>query len=49
MLSKKCKYAIHALVFMGHHPDEKFLIKDISSSCQIPKKFLEGILLDLDE
>lgn len=47
MLSKKCKYAIHALVYMGKEPHEKFLIKDISSACRIPKKFLEAILLDL--
>ena len=48
MLSKKCKYAIHALVHMGRHPEEKFLIKDISEACQIPKKFLEAILLELN-
>jgi Rrf2 family protein len=47
MLSKKCKYAIHALVHMARTPEEKFLIKDISESCNIPKKFLEAILLDL--
>jgi len=47
MLSKKCKYAIHALVHMAKDPDEKFLIKDISDACNIPKKFLEAILLDL--
>jgi Rrf2 family protein len=47
MLSKKCKYAIHALVHMAKHPDDKFLIKDISEACSIPKKFLETILLDL--
>lgn len=47
MLSKKCKYAIHALVHMARKPDEKFLIKDIADACHIPKKFLEGILLDL--
>lgn len=47
MLSKKCKYAIHALVHMGRKPDDKFLIKDISDACRIPKKFLETILLDL--
>lgn len=47
MLSKKCKYAIHALVHMAHDPEEKFLIKDISEACNIPKKFLEAILLDL--
>lgn len=47
MISKKCKYAIHALVFMGKQPQEKFLIKDVSQACRIPKKFLEAILLDL--
>ena|SRR5687768_541056 len=48
MLSKKCKYAIHALVHMGHQPEEKFLIKEISDACNIPKKFLEAILLELN-
>ncbi|HRJ30292.1 MAG TPA: Rrf2 family transcriptional regulator [Cyclobacteriaceae bacterium] len=47
MLSKKCKYAIHALVHMAKAPEEKFLIKDIAEACHIPKKFLEAILLDL--
>jgi Rrf2 family protein len=48
MLSKKCKYAIHALVHMARQPEDKFLIKDISTACNIPKKFLEAILLDLN-
>lgn len=47
MISKKCKYAIHALVHMAKDPTRKFLIKEISQECQIPKKFLEAILLDL--
>ena len=47
MLSKKCKYAIHALVHMAKTPADKFLIKDISEACAIPKKFLETIMLDL--
>lgn len=47
MLSKKCKYAIHALVHMAKKPKEKFLIREISAACHIPKKFLENILLDL--
>jgi len=47
MLSKKCKYAIHALIHMAKNPSDKFLIKDISAACSIPKKFLESILLDL--
>ena len=47
MISKKCKYAIHAFVHMAKQPEEKYLIKDISQTCNIPKKFLEAILLDL--
>ena len=47
MLSKKCKYAVHALVHMAKTPAEKYLIKDISEACGISKKFLEAILLDL--
>jgi Rrf2 family protein len=47
MLSKKCKYAIHALVHMAKEPGQKFLIRDISQQCRIPKKFLETILLEL--
>ncbi len=47
MISKRCKYAIHALVHMARDPEEKYLIRDISSACNIPKKFLEAILLDL--
>ena len=47
MISKKCKYAIHALVHMAKDPEQKFLIKTISDACNIPKKFLEAILLDL--
>jgi Rrf2 family protein len=47
MLSRKCKYAIHALVFMAKNPHGKFLIKEVSAACSIPKKFLESIMLDL--
>jgi Rrf2 family protein len=32
---------------MAKQPEEKFLIKEISDACNIPKKFLEAILLDL--
>src|SRR5690349_17823596 len=48
MLSKKCKYAIHALVHMASKPEDKFLIKEISEACHIPRKFLEAILLELN-
>lgn len=47
MLSKRCKYAIHSLVHIAKSPQDKYLIKDISEACNIPKKFLEAILLDL--
>ena len=47
MLSKKCKYAVHALVHMAKRPKDKFLIKEVSDACCIPKKFLEAIMLDL--
>lgn len=32
---------------MAKKPEEKYLIRDISQACYIPKKFLEAILLDL--
>jgi Rrf2 family protein len=32
---------------MAKRPEERFLIRDISDACNIPRKFLEGILLDL--
>lgn len=48
MLSKKAKYALNALVKLARHYDEgPLLISDIARSENIPKKFLEAILLDL--
>jgi Rrf2 family protein len=48
MLSKKSKYAIHALVYLATKQDEgPVLISEISEKQHIPKKFLEAILLDL--
>jgi Rrf2 family protein len=48
MLSKKCKYAIHALVYLAeHHNEGPVHIQDISTARNIPKKFLETILLEL--
>ncbi len=32
---------------MAKEPTEKYVIKDISEACRIPKKFLEAILLEL--
>ncbi|MBI3218324.1 MAG: Rrf2 family transcriptional regulator [Bacteroidetes bacterium] len=48
MLSKKCKYAIHALVYLAErHEKGPVQIQDISDDQHIPKKFLEAILLEL--
>ena len=48
MLSKKCKYAIHALVYLAERYQQGPVhIQDIAESERIPKKFLEAILLEL--
>ncbi len=48
MLSKKCKYAIHALVYLTERYEQgPVQIQDISEKKHIPKKFLEAILLEL--
>ena len=48
MLSKKCKYAIHALVYLAErHSKGPIHIQEISEAQSIPKKFLETILLEL--
>lgn len=47
MLSKKCQYALHALIYLGEHPSGLSFISQIATAKKIPKKFLEAILLDL--
>ena len=48
MLSKKCQYALHALIYLGEHQDSGLtFISEIAEQKKIPKKFLEAILLDL--
>lgn len=48
MLSKKCQYALHALIYIVEHEDsERLTIQEIADRKNIPKKFLEGILVDL--
>lgn len=48
MLSKKAQYAIYALLRLAKEYDKgPVLISSISESENIPKKFLETILLDL--
>lgn len=48
MISQKAKYALRALVALAKgNPREPILISDIAEQQNIPKKFLEQILLDL--
>ena len=48
MMSKKCKYAIKALVYLGKHYEKgNVFTADIAAAENIPKKFLEQILLEL--
>ena len=48
MLSKKCKYALKALEYIAKKGDDQpILISEISEEQNIPKKFLEAILLEL--
>lgn len=48
MLSRKCKYAIHALVYLAERYQEGPVhIQEIADNEKIPKKFLEAILLEL--
>ncbi len=48
MISKKTKYAFHALTYLGKHRDQgAILIQEISEKYGISHKFLENILLEL--
>lgn len=48
MLSKKTKYAFHALTYLGKNKDQgAILISEISEKHNISHKFLENILLEL--
>jgi Rrf2 family protein len=48
MLSKKCKYAIHALIYLTERYEQGPVhIQEIADKQRIPKKFLEAILLEL--
>lgn len=51
MLSKRSKYAINALVYLARQAqkdaDRKVQVAEISDQQNIPRKFLEAILLDL--
>ena len=48
MLSKKCQYALHALIYLANLEEgHTVTIGEIAVEKNIPKKFLEAILLDL--
>lgn len=48
MMSKKCKYAIKALVKLAENKDKgNMFTQDISDTAHITKKFIEQILLEL--
>lgn len=48
MMSKKCKYALKALIRLGKNYNKGTLFTaDIAAKENIPKKFLEQILLEL--
>ncbi len=49
MLSQKCKYALHALLCLAREPTQELaLVSDIAERENLPKKFLEAILLELN-
>lgn len=48
MLTKKAKYAFKALIALARNENNQpMLISDIASKEQLPRKFLEAILLEL--
>jgi Rrf2 family protein len=50
MLSKKCQYALHALVYIAEHDPAKVVtIQQIATTKNIPRKFLEIILSELKQ
>jgi Rrf2 family protein len=49
VLSQKCKYALQALLVLAREPtDELLLVSEIAERENLPKKFLEAILLELN-
>jgi Rrf2 family protein len=48
MLSQKARYALRALFVLGAQPgEEPVMIADIAEEANVPRKFLEQILLEL--
>ncbi len=50
MLSQKCKYALQALMVLAreNNSDRLLLVSEIAERENLPKKFLEAILLELN-
>ena len=49
MLSQKCKYALQALLVLARDKSgELLLVSDIAERENLPKKFLEAILLEMN-
>ncbi len=49
VLSQKCKYALQALLVLAReNSDELLLVSEIAERENLPKKFLEAILLELN-
>ncbi|QHT67639.1 Rrf2 family transcriptional regulator [Rhodocytophaga rosea] len=47
MLTKKAKYALRALFVLAQNTNKPMISAEIAQRQQIPKKFLEAILIDL--
>jgi Rrf2 family protein len=48
MLSQKARYALRALFMLGEHDGDKpVMIADIAEEANVPRKFLEQILLEM--
>ena len=48
MLSQKAKYALKALFVLGEHQgDDPVMIAEIAEKANVPRKFLEQILLEM--
>jgi Rrf2 family protein len=49
MLSQKARYALHSLIVLARHDaaGEPMMIADIAAKANVPRKFLEQILLEL--
>jgi Rrf2 family protein len=47
LLSQKAKYALRALLLLARQPGEMVLVGEIAEQQNVPRKFLELILLEL--